>query len=187
MMKLLTLSKADIEKLYAERMTKDFPKDELKPLKMIFAAMDRGEYECLGLYDGDDILGYIFLVKHGNDYLIDYFAVDSQHRNEGIGGKSLQILSEYLVDADTVILEIENPDFAENEEQREIQSRRQGFYLRNGLEKTGVTVKCFGVPFAILEMVVNERHSDDVIGEIYRMHYRKLLPDKMYRDNIFVN
>ena len=87
MMKLLTLSKADIEKLYAERMTKDFPKDELKPLKMIFAAMDRGEYECLGLYDGDDILGYIFLVKHGNDYLIDYFAVDSQHRNEGIGGK----------------------------------------------------------------------------------------------------
>lgn len=71
-MKLSSLNKKQIETIYQERMKIDFPPNELKPLSMIYDAIERGIYECLGLMDGTDIVGYAYLIRKGDDYLIDY-------------------------------------------------------------------------------------------------------------------
>ena len=185
-MRLISLSKEEVKDIYNNRMVMDFPRDELKPLSIIYNALDKGEYACLGLTEGEKILGYAFLAKGGGDYLVDYLAVDSKRRNEGLGGCMLRLMREMLHEADSVILEVEDPDFAEDEEQRTLRRSRMAFYLRNGLEETGVTARCFGVPFIILEMGIRSRHSDDRIRELYKEHYKRLLPEKMYKENIIV-
>ena len=38
--------RAEIGRIYREHMTVDFPRNELKPLAMIYKAMDRNEYAC---------------------------------------------------------------------------------------------------------------------------------------------
>ena len=80
-MKLSSLNKKQIETIYRERMKIDFPPNELKPLSMIYDAIERGIYECLGLMDGTDIVGYAYLIRKGDDYLIDYLAVCPDRRN----------------------------------------------------------------------------------------------------------
>ena len=62
-MKLSSLNKKQIETIYQERMKIDFPPSELKPLSMIYDAIERGIYECLGLMDGTDIVGYAYLIR----------------------------------------------------------------------------------------------------------------------------
>ena len=73
-MRLMTLTKDQLSDLYNDRMRKDFPPSELKPLFVMLDAVDKGIYETLGLYDGEEIVGYSCLVKLGNDYLVDYLA-----------------------------------------------------------------------------------------------------------------
>ena len=53
-----TLSLPQIRALYRERMTRDFPPDELKPLAMIEKALARDEYVCYGAVNGGGILAY---------------------------------------------------------------------------------------------------------------------------------
>ena len=185
-MRLVELSKDEVKKIYNDRMTVDFPRNELKPLSIIYSAIDKNEYECLGLSDGTDILGYTFLAKSEGDYLVDYLAINPEQRNEGLGGETLRLLKEKLSEARSVILEVEDPDFAVDEEQRQLRCRRLNFYLRNGLERTGVTSNCFGAQFIILEMVLGSRHPDDMLREIYKQHYKRMLSEKMYKENIFV-
>ena len=47
-MDLQRLDEHQITKLYQEHMVIDFPKDELKPLKMILQSVQDGFYDCLG-------------------------------------------------------------------------------------------------------------------------------------------
>ena len=109
-MKLSSLNEKQIETIYRERMKIDFPPNELKPLSMIYDAIERGIYECLGLMDGTDIVGYAYLIRKGDDYLIDYLAVCPDRRNAGLGSEMLRLLGEYLAEADSIIGEVENPE-----------------------------------------------------------------------------
>ncbi len=183
-MQLKKLSIIQIEKVYMERMKEDFPPAELKPLSIIKQCLDKGAYECLGLFDGEDMLGYAFLLKHGKDYLIDYLAVYPNHRNEGVGGTMLGMLSEYLLEAESIIGEIEDPAFEENDEKRVLCKRRMEFYYRNGFKDTGVKALCFGVHFIIIETGANAVHSEERIKELYLKHYRFMLPDAVFRKNV---
>ena len=153
-MKLEYISKAMTEKIYKERMVEDFPEDELKPLGVILKAIELGKYECLELFDGETMIGYVFLVKLDRNYLVDYLAVFPHTRNAGAVGVMVNLLAEYLRDADNIIVEVEDPEYEENEDQKEIQSRRLAFYIRNGCSDTGLKVKTFGVPFKVLRMPI---------------------------------
>lgn len=82
-MRLERLTKAQVEEIYKNKMTVDFPKAELKPLEVILKAIDKNIYEPLGLFDDSKIIGYTFLAKLGSDYLVDYLAVNSDSRNSG--------------------------------------------------------------------------------------------------------
>ena len=60
-------------------------------------------------------------------------------------------------------LEIENPDFAKDEEERALRERRRQFYLRNGIVDTGVNIELAGVEYRIMEMLVGKPHTPDEI------------------------
>lgn len=167
-------------------MTIDFPADELKPLAMIMAALEKGIYECLGLINNSNIEGYVFLIKLDDDYLIDYLAIYQGVRNKGLGSKMLALLNEHLSNANSIIGEVENPDFAKDTGEQELRSRRYGFYMRNGFRDTGVTASCFGVAFIIIETGPGLIHTKEEITSLYRKHYKTLLPEKLYNQNIII-
>ena len=96
----------------------------------------------------------------------------------------LGMLSEYLSEAESIIGEIEDPAFEENDEKRVLCKRRMEFYYRNGVKDAGVKALCFGVHFIIIETGANAVHSEERIKELYLKHYRFMLPDAVFRKNV---
>ena len=183
-MEIIKLNVWQMFRIYYTKMKKDFSKNELKPFMMIAKGMKRGDYECVGLLEGDKFLGYGVMFKHGNDYLFDYLATEKDERNKGIGAKFLNMMKDYLKDADSVIGEVEDPEFGKDEADKKLRQRRVGFYLRNGIVDTNIRVKLFGEYFYVMEMVINRPHSSSEVESLYKMHYRLNLPAKMYEENV---
>ncbi len=183
-MRLERLNKSQTEELFRKRLIVDFPEPEIKPLKVILKAMDEGKYESLGLYEESEIIGYAFLVKLHNDYLIDYLAVYPEKRNSGAGGAMVSLLAEYLKDADNIIGEVEDPSYTEDAAQKDLQARRLAFYYRNGCADTGLRVKTFGVPFMILRAKEGKCHDNKEMWELYQAFYREVLPKEMFEKNV---
>ena len=183
-MHLERLTKAQVEEIYKNKMTVDFPKPELKPLEAILKAIDKDIYEPFGLFDDSRIIGYTFLAKLGSDYLVDYIAINSDSRNNGAGSRLVQLLADYLKDAGNAIVEVEDPDFADDAAVKDLQTRRVNFYHRNGCADTGLRVKCFGVPFRILRVGYRESENHDELWELYQEFYRRILPKDMLEKNI---
>lgn len=177
------LNKSQVESIYREKMMVDFPAAEIKPLEAILKAMDKGLYEPFGLFDEAGIMGYTFMVKINRDYLVDYLAVFDGRRNNGAGSQMIQLLADYLKDADNIIGEVENPDFAEGQE-KELQTRRYNFYMRNGCTDTGLRVRCFEVPFRILRMGKKQSEDHDKLWELYKSFYRMMLPKELFEKNL---
>lgn len=188
MNELKLLSNNQIEKIYFERMVEDFPPNELKPLAMINKLVSEGRYDCYGLFETEEIIGYIFLnrLEGRQDYLIDYLATIPSRRNSGLGAVIIELLAEKISDADSIIGEVENPLYAPNESNKELQTRRLNFYMRNGFIDTKVRVTCFGVPFIIIELVKKMGKSENEIKELYKQHYKAMLPKALYDTNVVV-
>ncbi len=52
----------EVVQVYENYMRRDFPKNELKPLSAIQRMLDRGMYDCLGLYEDNRLMAYGFFV-----------------------------------------------------------------------------------------------------------------------------
>ena len=183
-MRLQELTEDQIKAVYEQRMREDFPSNELKPLDMIMNRREKGIYECLGLFNEGELAGYVYLVRLKEDYLIDYLAIDKKRRNAGYGGELIRLLSGYLVHVKSIIGEVEDPEYAQSEADRELRTRRQQFYFRNGFRDTGVKATCFGEPFMIIEMGEGLVHTEDEIISLYRSHYKAILPEHLYEKQI---
>lgn len=168
-----------IAELYRRRMKKDFTDNELRPLSSLQRSWDAGEYECFGLYQEEQLLGYAFFVKQGNVYLFDYLAIAEEYRDQGYGSVFLQQLS--IPGAECVIGEVEDPEKAGDSEERTRRERRIQFYLRGGYRKTGITSCVMGANYRILEVPTGTWHDDRSIEKYYRDIYKKLLPAPLYR------
>lgn len=180
----LTLQQA--EQIYIQYMKQDFAPDELKPFEMIRAALARGEYECLGFYDGERFTGYAYLVRLGKTYLLDYFAIQADLRGSGYGSRILQMLRTEYADAESILIESENPDYAADKSDRADRQRRLRFYDKAGCLFTGVTVRLFGVEYKILELPVCGTHSPDAVREAYMRLYRSFLSEERCRKYVFL-
>lgn len=169
--------------VYNRSLKKEFPSNERRPLVLIIKGVIAGTYECLGAFCENELLGYAFFLKYGNDYLWDYLAVFENYRCGGVGSKIIHTVKEYYKSADSVIGEVENPEFAKTDEEKKIMSRRLNFYLRNGCADTGVKAVTFGAHFIIIQI---SGKSKDTLGlaELYKTHYRVSLPKRIYEGNI---
>lgn len=183
-MQLEILTKEQVEKLYIERLSVDFPKAELKPLDIILDAINKGRYVPLGLFDESCIIGYTFVIKRAAVYMVDYLAVYPEHRCSGIGSKLIGLVIDYLEDAASIFAEVEDPDYAQDAESNDIQKRRMNFYLKNGCLDTGLKVKSFGVPFRVIKIMGGPVKDLDDLWDLYRIIYRCVLPDEIVWKNI---
>lgn len=65
-----------------------------------------------------------------------------------------------------------------------MQTRRLGFYIRNGCIDTGLHVRYFGVPFIILSLGKENGGEPDFLWNLYNSYYKAVLPKEMYEKNI---
>ncbi len=178
-MELITLTGEEITTIYHDHLTSDFARDETKPLGVILKAVEKGTYDCLGLLGEEGLAGYVFLVRRDRNYLVDYLAVFREDRNKGLGSELLRLLGDYLAEADSVILEVEDPDLEEEGPGRETMVRRIGFYRKNYWIDTGLRVRCFGVPFRILQPEEAPAVDREELWQIYRSLYATIVPKLM--------
>lgn len=184
--RVIKLTTDQIKYIYKVSMKVDFPDDERKPLAMILSAQKKGCYECLGLVSGEKILGYGFFYIKGDDCLLDYFAILSENRNLGYGSEFLKHIEGYFANIKNVLVEVEDPACAENQDEELIRTRRRDFYMRNGYEDTGAKVTLFGVDYNVLRMKNSVLCTREQAEEIYLNIYRDMLPSLLFNLKCFL-
>lgn len=170
------LSETEISDIYTRYLVYDFPKNETKPLSAIKKALERGIYEAYGMYEGEKLAAYAFFVRCEGSYLLDYFAVTAERRGQGYGSLFLKKLKEIFKDADSVTAEVEDPERAEDGNEKETREKRLSFYLRAGFCDTGVRVRTFGVDYMIIEMLPQGRTDEKEFRKRYLTFYKELCP-----------
>ncbi|MDO4261750.1 MAG: GNAT family N-acetyltransferase [Eubacteriales bacterium] len=132
-----------IKRLYLEA----FPRSERKPFGLMRWKARQGQMEMLAILDGHELAGLAITVLCGDRVLLDYFAVEKSARGKGFGSQALRLLRERYDDR-RFFLEIELPDEdAPNSVERR---RRKQFYLKNGMQETGIRAVVFQVPMEVL-------------------------------------
>ncbi len=172
-MEIKELNEKEITAIYKKHLKKDFPRSERRGLKNILKIRADGHYEAYGLFDGGSLCGYAFLVKNGEDHLLDYFAAVSGKRGMGIGSEFLRLLKDALGGMNSLLAEAESPD--EGEENTE-KTRRISFYLKNGFYDSSVCARTFGVDYRLLVYSPSGALSEKEAKDVYLKHYNIMLP-----------
>ncbi len=152
-MRLILCNPQEITDIYNNHIKSDFPPAEVKPLSRILMLYEKSLYFVYAMYEENELLAYAFFsCAHDSEYvLLDYLAVTKNNRGAGIGTTALNLLKkEICKEYNGILLESENPDYAENDEDKAIRNRRISFYLKCGFETTKMTSRLFGVEYKIM-------------------------------------
>ena len=158
--------------LFHRDMQRDFPENEIKPWGIIEKMVRAGEYDLLGAWEGDKMVGYAWMfAPDGEAILLDYLAVMPECRGNSVGSAILKALAERYPDK-ILILESEYPEDAP---EPDVARRRLRFYDHAGFVNSGVEVVLFGVHFCILT------HGQDPDARIHMENlYRSMFPGERY-------
>ncbi len=185
------LDSEQAKSLYYERMKYDFPSNEIKPLSSIECGIAEDRYDCIGLFEGSDILGYAYFAVLKQDditaHMLDYFAIEKSRRNTGLGSEFFKLFSVYLEDTSIAFLETENPEYAKNDTERQIQIARQNFYKKNNCADTGITACVSGAEYNIYKITSSRDFDKDEIRRLYLEVYRRLVSPKFFKTKILIH
>lgn len=178
MMTLNELSADRLTELYQRHLKIDFPPTELKPLHVMLTLLAEHRYQALGLYDGEELMGYaLSALEPGIPLvLLDYLGVLRGKRNGGLGAELLALLSDYYRDYRGIFGEAEDPDWGDPAE-ADLRRRRLGFYTRNGFRFAGYDCALFGVRYHTLVCGDAELTAEELIPVHRIMHGRSLPPE----------
>ncbi len=185
-MVLRILDIEQIKNVYYELMVNDFASNEVKPLDKILLMVEENRYFCYGIYDGDDFVGYAFVLKSGSYYMLDYYAVAKNKRGRGVGSIALGLIRDKLKGvAEVLIIESENPKYASDEHEEKIQKSRVDFYSKNGCVDTGVTASAFLAEYVVFTLINNVEGLD--VKEAYSQLYLSMLDKGTYDKFIVIH
>ncbi len=158
-MNIRKLTLAEMQALYEEKMTRDFPPEELRPFQSLYTLWKKGQYCCYACREEEQTLAYAAFAMTQDAVLLDYFAVEKDLRGQGIGSRFLQKLKEFSSDfpASHFLIEVESVESAVKEEEETLRSRRISFYERCGCIASGVYSLLFGVEYRILTLPLKEK------------------------------
>lgn len=180
---LKRLDKKEMAEIYETRMEKDFPPAELKPWKRIEEMLDAGVYFAYGMFEEERLVAYAFFVEAaGGRILLDYYAVAEQARGTGNGSRCMEILEEELrkKGSRVLLIEVENPAWAQSEEERQNRERRIRFYEKNGAALTELRSCLFGVEYKIMQIPVGEPKGERELREDLEEIYRTMFPERYF-------
>lgn len=161
---------------YERYMRYDFPDNELKPFSMIQDMLAKNCYRCYGVYENQELIAYAYFMmsKGGRWILLDYLAIVSAKRGQGIGSWVLQHILSYVSDFEGIMIEIERVDWAQSEQEHQIRWKRENFYLQNGCRMMPVKAEVFGVGFSLLALTEQKFPREDMYVKEYYAVYREL-------------
>ena len=112
---------------------RDFHPYELRGYRYARRDILRGRAVALAVTVGGAYAGYLIHEKPDRQGLlrIAYLATEPRFRGQHIGEQALALLQRRYPRS-TIYFEVEDPAFAENEEERQLMERRIGFYRRCG-------------------------------------------------------
>jgi GNAT superfamily N-acetyltransferase len=155
---------------YQNYLVNDFHKNEIKPFDRMERLIEQGKYTCYGFFEETTPLGYAYFIKYPNEqlFLLDYFVVLKQYRSKGFGSDFLnEIKNQVLGNSSVLIAEVENPDYIEDEANKDDSKRRINFYLRNGFMQSNVLSQVFHCEYIMfafgLEKINNKKLYEDVM------------------------
>ncbi len=124
-----------------------FPRLERKPVSSLEKTFAEGKNQIFALAEEERFVGLAVVMSNGKCRLLDYLAIEPALRDRGYGSAALGLLLERYSSLPFVV-EIERSDesAADNAERM----RRREFYLRNGMESSGVFVRLFHVDYELL-------------------------------------
>lgn len=150
-MELRVIERKEFNPIF-ERITKDFPRIE-RPSRGVFRnRIRRGLWECVGLYEGEQLLAYAVMsvnLPSGYAFLM-FLAVDAAGRGKGTGSRMLAALKERYQDGKGLIIEVEDPAIAKTQQEKEIRERRIRFYERAGYVRLPVKYWLVGQPMHLM-------------------------------------
>ena len=167
-----------------------FPKEEIKPLKNIQRMWENGSYQALAMYEQKEkepkLIGYAFcaVAPDCKMMLLDYLAIVEEYRGLGMGGIFLKEMQKCLAEYEGILIETEDIDFASNEEERQIRKKRDAFYERNGVLRTGIKSRIYGVHFANWQLPVHKPMTDEECRGNLEKIYKVMVPGE--KNQMFV-
>ncbi len=181
---LKRLDRKEMAEIYRTQMQSDFPPAELKPWKRIEEMLAEGVYFAYGLYEEGKQTAYAFFVEADKkQILLDYYAVSAQARGMGIGSRFMALIREELrhQGCSVALIEVENPDCAETEAERQKQERRIHFYEKNGARMTALRSCLFGVEYKIMYLPMQEeREEEEELRAALEQIYHTMFPQKYF-------
>lgn len=166
----------DMALIYENYMREDFPENELKPLKAMKKMYEEGTYTGYVLLDKDVILAYWFIVRSKEESccLLDYLAVAKELRGCGYGSHVMEQMKQSLNPGECLLIEVEDPKKATNEEELEEREKRLHFYEKNGVITHELQSEVFGASYQILS-VGNSKISEEQIKNYYTHIYKNVM------------
>ena len=180
------LSRQQMRRIYRWEMQEAFPRVELKPLWTILRLMERGEYDALGFYRGEELVGYALLRLGERFVLLDYLAACQGKRGGGVGSAMLAELQRRYAATGGLLAEVEALEEDLSPEEGEKRRRRLAFYTRNGFFDLNYQADIFRVRYAMLGWSASGSMDTGEAMEAHRALYRlgTLLP--LYRRYVHI-
>ncbi len=174
----------EITDIYNEHIVTDFPASEVKPLSQMLRKREQGQYFVYGMFeDNGELAGYAYFIKCSNKdvYLLDYLAIVKNKRSKHLGSTFLQELKNIAVNDDRLLmLEVENPDYADEGAAKDYMIKRIGFYKKNGMKLSNTSCYFLGNEYRIL--YAGDEVEDDYMDEI--TVYRDFFGDQFVDMNV---
>lgn len=189
-MKLIQLDKKERQEVYDNHLLADFHESEVKPFSMIEKLIQRNEYKCYGFLEGNSLVGYAYLTKakDSSSLVIDYLAVCSGNRSNGLGSKFIDILKEkFKENYSSILAEVEDPEASTSREDKENRDRRISFYIRNGFSVSGVKTKVLVDDYRIIKLSLQREMTDSEVTEEIRKVYKTIFSEEFYKKHIHVS
>lgn len=173
----------EIKEIYNEHIVTDFPASEVKPLKQMLEKRENDQYFVYGMYESredsygrkyDELSGYAYFIKCRNQdvYLLDYLAIVKDRRSKHLGSGFLQQLKKLAKDdGKLLVLEVENPDYADEGPARDYMLKRIGFYRKNGMNLSDTSCYFLENEYRIFyagDEIEDKSQLDKIMDIVYR-------------------
>lgn len=180
-MELRELTPRQLSDLYHRELKNAFPPQELKPLKAMEGLQARGCYDALGLFDGEQLLGYALMwLEPGYPFaLLDYLGTMDGIRGQGLGTRMLALLQEHYAQYRGIFGEAEAPENGDPAEEP-LRRRRLAFYHRNGFRYGGYDCALFGVHYQTL-ILGDEDVTPEELMAAHQGIYAGYMPPHIYQ------
>lgn len=183
---LRRVKKEELDQLYTTRMEEDFPSAERPSLPAMQRHLreDLQEIWIMADQDGEEV-AYAACAQARGIVLVTLLAVFAEHRGGGHGTTLLELLQAHYAAERAVLLEVEDPQEAADEEDLLIRQRRIAFYERNGYRMlSGIDHVSFGIRLLLMALPLEDSFENirrTAVEDVREVYHIILPPERWER------